>query len=77
MSTVKQTEAAVQNEGESISLLEQAISATKQTDREQAKELLKTLTEKALSGAVTWKKNLLVTINAAMAEIDKKISKQN
>jgi len=76
MSTVKQTEAAVQNEGESISLLEQAISATKQTDREQAKELLKTLTEKALSGAVTWKKNLLVTINAAMAEIDKKISKQ-
>jgi len=76
MSTEKQTETKVTAESTQMSLLEQAIRATKQTDRGQAKELLKTLAEKALTGAVTWKKNLLVTINVAIAEIDKKISKQ-
>lgn len=58
------------------SLLEQAISATKQTERSQAEELLKALTEQALKGTVTWDKNLIRTVNTAIKELDKTISKQ-
>ena len=53
-------EAKAQSEGaqeevseEATSLLEQAIGATKQTERSQAEELLRTLTEEALKGTVT------------------------
>jgi type VI secretion system protein ImpC len=58
------------------SLLDQAISATKQTEPEQAQLLLKTLTEQALSGTVTFSRNLTVTFNKAIALIDKKMSDQ-
>ncbi len=61
---------------ESTSLLEQAIGATKQTERSQAEELLRTLTEEALKGTVTWDKNLTVTFNAAIKAIDEQLSKQ-
>ncbi|MDF2868016.1 MAG: type secretion protein EvpB/VC family [Gammaproteobacteria bacterium] len=60
----------------SMSLLEQAISATKQTERSQAELLLKTLTEQALSGTVTWDKNLTKTIKSAIKALDDKVSKQ-
>ncbi len=62
-------------EGE-VSLLEQAIGATKQTEPERATELLKTLTEEALKGTVSYSKNLTVTFNQAIAEIDAAMSKQ-
>ena len=58
------------------SFLEQAISATKQTPRDETEDLLKTLTREAMEGTVTWDKNLTVTINAAIAAIDKTLSKQ-
>jgi type VI secretion system protein ImpC len=58
------------------SLLEQAISATKQTERDRAEDLLKTLTEQAMKGTVKWDKNLSVTFNRAIAAIDGAISKQ-
>ena len=58
------------------SLLEQAISATKQTERSRAEELLRTLTEEALSGTVTFDKNLTKSITEAIAGIDSKLSKQ-
>ena len=58
------------------SLLEEAISATKQTERDRAAELLKTLTEEALKGTVTWSKNLSQTFNKAIEAIDATISKQ-
>ena len=58
------------------SLLDQAISATKQTEPEQAQLLLKTLTEEALSGTLTFSKNLTVTFNKAIALLDKKLSEQ-
>ncbi len=61
---------------EATSLLEQAIGATKQTERSQAEELLRTLTEEALKGTVTWDKNLTVTFNAAITAIDEQLSKQ-
>ncbi|HFE39613.1 MAG TPA: type VI secretion system contractile sheath large subunit [Gammaproteobacteria bacterium] len=71
-----QAAAAATETTEEVSLLEQAISATKQTERSQSEELLKALTEQALSGTVTWNKNLTVTLNNAIADIDKAMSKQ-
>lgn len=59
-----------------LSLLDQAIGATKQTEPERAQELLKTLTEEALKGTVTFSKNLTQTFNKAIALIDGQISKQ-
>ncbi len=61
---------------ESVSLLDQAIQATKQTDAEEAQALLKTLTEEAMKGTVTWNKNLMVTFRKAIESIDAAISKQ-
>ena len=61
---------------EEVSFLEQAISATKQTPRDETEDLLKTLTQEAMKGTVTWNKNLTVTINSAIAAIDKALSGQ-
>src|SRR5450756_2111937 len=58
------------------SLLDQAISATKQTEPEQAQLLLKTLTEEALKGTVTFSRNLTVTFNKAVELLDQKLSEQ-
>ena len=59
-----------------VSFLEQAISATKQTPRNETEELLKALTAEAMRGTVKWDKNLTVTINSAIAAIDKAMSTQ-
>ena len=61
---------------ESTSLLEQAVAATRNTERSRTEQLLKTLTSEALKGTVSWNKNLSATINEAIAKIDEKISKQ-
>jgi len=61
---------------EEVSYLEQAITATKQTSRNETEELLKTLTSEAMDGTVKWDKNLTVTINNAIAEIDRVMSTQ-
>lgn len=65
-----------QTEQSSVSLLEQAIVATKQTERSQAELLLKNLTEQALSGTITWDKNLTQTIKSAIKALDMAVSKQ-
>ncbi|WDE13882.1 type VI secretion system contractile sheath large subunit [Thalassomonas haliotis] len=62
--------------GESVSILGQAIDATKQTDSSRAEELIRSLTEEALKGTVKWNKNLTVTFNQAIKVIDETISKQ-
>ncbi len=61
---------------EEVSLLEQAIASTKQTERDQSELLMRNLVEQALKGAVTWDRNLMVTINKAIGQIDKAMSKQ-
>ena len=61
---------------EEVSFLEQAITATKQTSRNETEELLKALTKEAMDGTVKWDKNLTVTINNAITEIDKVMSAQ-
>lgn len=60
----------------SQSLLDQAIQATKQTEKSRAEELMATLAEEALKGTVTWNKNLTLTINEAISAIDASMSKQ-
>ncbi len=67
-------EAETQEAG--FSLLESAISATKQTERSRAEELLRTFTEQALQGAVTFDKDLTRSIKATIDKIDQQISKQ-
>ncbi|HAE50764.1 MAG: type VI secretion system contractile sheath large subunit [Tistrella sp.] len=59
-----------------VSLLDQAISATRQTDRDRAEELLRALTEEALKGTVRYSKNLTQTIDRAIKAIDEKLSEQ-
>jgi len=72
----QQTDVQEAEAREETSFLEQAISATKQTSRDETEELLKTLTREAMDGTVKWDKNLSVTINNAITEIDKIMSTQ-
>jgi len=67
---------AAPGEAEAPSLLDQAIGATRQTEPDLARELLRNLTAEALEGQVTFDKNLLVTMNKAIAAIDAKMSEQ-
>ncbi|WP_417502088.1 type VI secretion system contractile sheath large subunit [Marinobacter sp.] len=77
MSLETRTEDAVlEHEAGSISLLEQAIGATKQTESSRAEELIRTLTEEAMKGTVTWNKNLAITFNQAISRLDQMISGQ-
>lgn len=71
-----QSEAQAETTEASVSLLDQAISATKQTERSRAEELLSALTEQALEGTVTWNKNVTATIKEGMKAIDATLSKQ-
>lgn len=59
-----------------LSLLDQVLGATKQTERDRAEELIRALTEEALKGTVTFNRNLVVTFDRAIAEIDRKVSEQ-
>ena len=63
-------------EAAGFSLLDQAISATKHTERSRAQELLSALTEEAMKGTVKWNKNVSATITDAMAAIDRVVSQQ-
>ena len=72
----KKAEGAAEATTQEGSLLEAAISATKQTERSRAEELIRTLAAEAMKGTVTWSKNLGVTINGAIAKIDAMMSKQ-
>jgi type VI secretion system protein ImpC len=67
--------AATTTEG-SLGLLDQVVSATKQTEPDRAKDLVKNLVEQALAGTVTFDKNLSRTFDRAIAAIDAKVSQQ-
>jgi len=74
--TEEQVEGQEAEAQEAVSFLEQAIGATKQTERDETQELLKTLTQEAMKGTVKWDKNLSITINSAIKAIDEVMSKQ-
>lgn len=67
---------AQEAQAQEFSLLDQAIAATKQTERSRAEELLTALATEAMAGTVTWNKNLTVTFNQAIESIDQLMSKQ-
>ncbi len=71
-----QTEGAAATGTAELSFLDQAIAATKQTEPDRTTELLRTFTREAMSGTVTFDKNLSKTINQAITAIDAKISSQ-
>jgi hypothetical protein len=78
MSTGEQPQAAqatAEAQVQEISL-DDIISATKQTERPRAQELLGTLVDQALAGVVKYDKNVTKTINAAIAALDQKLSTQ-
>jgi type VI secretion system protein ImpC len=68
--------AAATETTEAPSFLDQVVAATRQTTPDHAQDLVKTLVEQALSGTVTFDKNLTRTIERAVAAIDRKLSDQ-
>lgn len=70
------TAAAASEQTTTLSLLDQAIGVTKTAEPDEMQDLLRTLTTEALSGTVTFSKNLTQTFNKAIAAIDEKMSKQ-
>lgn len=67
---------ATETQESGLSLLDTAIAATRQTEPDRAKELLKNFTEQALKGAVTFDKDLTKSVKKAIANFDAQISKQ-
>jgi len=61
---------------EGFSILDQVVAATKQTAPDQTQDLMKTLVEQAMSGTVTFDKNISRTFDRAIAAIDQKLSTQ-
>ena len=76
MSEAQSSASAATTTTESTGLLDQVIGATKQTERDEAANMIRVLTEQALKGTVTFDRNLLRTFNRAIAEIDAKLSDQ-
>ncbi|PHS12267.1 MAG: type VI secretion system contractile sheath large subunit [Blastopirellula sp.] len=71
-----QGQASEAQAADATSLLDAAISATKQTKQPRAKELISTLVGEAMKGTVTFNKDVIRTINQGIAAIDEVVSKQ-
>jgi len=71
-----QAAAGAEAQTQEVDLLGQILTATKQTERSRAEELMKTLVDQAMTGVVTWDKNVTKTINARIKAIDEILSKQ-
>jgi type VI secretion system protein ImpC len=76
MSETKTAAAQAADAAAGTSLLDQVVSATRQTEPDRAQELVKTLVEQALAGTVTFDRNLTRTFQRAIAAIDRKLSEQ-
>jgi type VI secretion system protein ImpC len=79
MSTAKEAQAGAvttTTEAGQPSLLDQIFEATKATERSRSEDLIRTLTEEALKGTVTWSKNVTQTLKEGMRAIDAALSKQ-
>jgi len=63
-------------EAQEVSLLEQVLSATNETDRPRAEEVMKTLVDPSLAGVVRYDKDVTRTINANIKAIDDSVSTQ-
>jgi type VI secretion system protein ImpC len=65
-----------QSESAGVGLLDQVVAATRQTEPDEARELVKNLVEQALTGTVTFDRNLSRTFAHAVEVIDRKLSDQ-
>lgn len=65
-----------QVETQETGLLDQVISATRQTEPDRTAELMRTLTDAAMAGTVTYNRNLTITLTRAIEAIDAQISRQ-
>jgi type VI secretion system protein ImpC len=63
-------------ETQEVNLLDRVLTATKQTERSRAEDLMKTLVDQSLAGTLTFDKNVTKTINATIKAIDEKLSAQ-
>ncbi|MCH4092636.1 type VI secretion system contractile sheath large subunit [Acetobacter sp.] len=70
------TQTSASPETASSSVLNQVISATKQTEPDRAADLVRALVEQASAGVVKFDRNLNQTIERAITQIDKKLSEQ-
>jgi type VI secretion system protein ImpC len=61
---------------EETGLLDQVVAATRQTAPDEARDLMKNLVEQALSGTVSFDRNLSRTFSRAIEAIDRKLSEQ-
>jgi type VI secretion system protein ImpC len=59
-----------------VSLLDQIFSATKQTERSRAEDLISTLVDEAMKGTVTFSRNVTQTLKDGMKALDAALSKQ-
>ncbi len=71
----KKTQAAATTT-EGVSLLDQVLQNTKQTEPDYATEMIKSLTEQALEGTLTFDKNVSKSLKQAIEKIDEKVSRQ-
>ncbi len=76
MNTSTQRDAENTSTATETSLLDQVIGVTKQTDPDRTADLLRTLTDEAMEGTVTFNRNLTITLSKAIDAIDDKISRQ-
>ena len=76
MSETAPNAASTAAEAATPGLLDQILTNTKQTEPDRAQDLVQTLVEQALSGTVTFDKNLTRTFDRAIAQIDEKLSAQ-
>src|SRR5262245_54182230 len=59
-----------------FSLLQQAIAVTRQSTHNEVEALLRTLTQQAMQGTISWNRNFTITITRAIAQLDAIISDQ-
>ncbi|MFV0334216.1 MAG: type VI secretion system contractile sheath large subunit [Tropicimonas sp.] len=76
MNAKSEAQKSVQLETQDAGLLDQVIGATRQTEPDRTAELMRTLTDAAMAGTVTFNRNLTITLNRAIEAIDAQISGQ-
>lgn len=76
MSDIQPGPASAEAPATAASLLDQVVSATKQTEPGRAQDLVRTLIEQANNGTVSFDRNLTVTITRAIKDIDAALSAQ-
>jgi type VI secretion system protein ImpC len=73
---LKQQAAATVTTEAGPDLLQQMVEATKMAEPSAAKDVIGALVDEAMKGTVTWNKNVIVTVTAAIEALDAALSKQ-